>query len=204
MTTTENGVSDSTLKIKAIHTPAGGIGTVSFAERNITIKKIVYPTSGTLNGSETIEQQENYSLNLSPIGFNGSYSTAWSINGNGASLVELLTTNNSSCTIKVNTFANDVSFNIVATVTPTGKTPFTVLKTVTILSANIAISSTVNPNAMSKLYAAGLCSNPQYMYKSEAAAVTDLGTLLKGMTDSSGSFFEWFTGLTSLGKSMFL
>ena len=203
LTTTENGISDSTLKIKAMHTPAGGIGVVSFAERNITIKKIVYPSSGTLNGSETIEQQENYSLNLSPIEFNGSYSIAWSITGDGASSVELLNTNNSSCTIKVNTFANDVSFNIVATVTPTGKTPFAVLKTVTILSANIAVSSTVNPDAMSKLYAAGLCSNSQYMYKSEAAAVTDLGILLKGMTDSNGSFLKWFTRLTSLGYQCF-
>lgn len=203
LTSTENGLSDSTLVITVVYYPHAG-GQDFTAQHTLIVRKKIYPTSGTITGKaylDVINIPEAYTLNLLPEGHNSGYSATWSLTGDLASSVQLLTSNNTNCTLRLLNLPMDaVSFNLVATVTPTGQSPFTVTKLIGVFNPNIAIFASTNPSAMAKLYAAGLCSSSEYMTKTEAAAVTSIDSLA-GMTDSSADFLKWFTNLTTIGNT---
>lgn len=66
------------------------------------------------------------------------------------------------------------------------------------------ITSESNPAVLSVLYANGLCANEGYMSYTEAAAVTDIGTIFQGNTEiTSFDEFKYFTGVTELKINAF-
>ena len=71
-------------------------------------------------------------------------------------------------------------------------------------SSDIIMTSTSNPQVLAVCHAQGWCSNPNYMTKSEAEAVTSIGTVFRDNTAITHfDEFEYFTGVTSLASYAF-
>ena len=68
----------------------------------------------------------------------------------------------------------------------------------------IIITSISNAPLMAICYAQNWCANADYMLKSEAEAVTDIGIVFRDNTTvSTFNEFKYFTGVTSLGQRAF-
>ena len=68
----------------------------------------------------------------------------------------------------------------------------------------IIMTSTSNPEVLAVCYAQGWCASPDFMLKSEAEAVTDIGTAFYQNTSITHfNEFVYFTGITSLPSSGF-
>lgn len=68
----------------------------------------------------------------------------------------------------------------------------------------IIMTSTSNPEVMAVCYAQGWCANAKYMTASEAAAVTDIGTVFYNKNNITHfEELEFFTGITAIAASGF-
>lgn len=62
----------------------------------------------------------------------------------------------------------------------------------------VIMTSTSNPEVLAICYAQGWCASPDFMLKSEAEAVTDIGNAFRGSSIVHFNEFEFFTGVTTL------
>lgn len=201
LTTIEDENADHKIVIKAMHYPANSDSELygRSALFEITSKKTIYSTSGRIIGNPTIKQDTSFTLVLGPGNYNGDYATEWEMTGdsivNGD--VSLENATNFSVMVKYN---NQVVFegcNLIAHVTNKNGTTHDVILPVTITDASVLMTSTSNPEVMAICYSAGWSSwtSPEYpdakidpenvMYTWQAHAVTDIGTVFRGGTDSA-------------------
>ena len=77
LTTIEDENDDHAITVKAIHNPKNVDGSVNYqvASYDITSKKVIYATSGSITGDTTIKKDTRLYLNLLPDDFNGDYTT---------------------------------------------------------------------------------------------------------------------------------
>ena len=114
--------------------------------KNIALRKIIRPTSLSINGDGTIYYKDythTYTLQVSPNNVNVTYSTNWSLSN--TTNVQIVSSTNTSCTIKVlkETSTSNVSFTLSATVKTTDG-----VTTVT-QSKNITLAKVVRPTSLS-------------------------------------------------------
>lgn len=216
LTSTENGYSDSTLTIRAMHRPTTGSSV--YVEKKLKIKKRIYPSNITINGSTRLNnEQETYTWSSSTTGITGDYRVEWELTGNILEYANIETFNKERCIIrKTQDAAEEVTGVLTVKIVKNvnGSTASSATKTVLCLNPDILMTKTSNPEAMSCMWQAGLCANENYMTKTEAGAVTDID-LQPGTTYSTSIFnkygsnirnfdeFEYFTLLKTIPISLF-
>ena len=79
LTSTENGLADSTLVIRAVHTST--TGATIFVDSTLKILMLTYPTSLSISGDSAVEDGETYTLTVSPTSYTGTPSFVWTLTG---------------------------------------------------------------------------------------------------------------------------
>lgn len=221
LTTTENGHSDATITLFAQYISTSG--KISSGSKQVTIKKRTYPTSSDISNSIkgnreilNIGDTNTYTFELDTSKFTGRFTNEikWEFTGDLATYAEITYKLNNICKITLNSEVPEVS---------TGTLKLTLTKfiggeisgiiAINSKNENIAISKTTNPYVMQAFYKAGLAANENFMTKTECASVID-----NDITKDNGFFvnyvgqhdiitfdeFQYFTGLQSIPKSMFM
>ena len=109
--------------------------TVLTATKSIALQKIIRPTGVSINGDSTIYYKgytHTYNVAVTPNDVNVTYSTSWKLSS--TSNVEIASSNNSSCTLKVkNEVSSNTTITLTATVTTSdGVTTVSGTKTITL------------------------------------------------------------------------
>ena len=216
LTSVENGYSDSTLTIRAMHRPTSGSSV--YVEKQLKIKKRIYPSSITINGSTRLNnEQETYTWSSSTTGITGDYRVEWELTGDILEYANIETFNKERCIIRktqdaVEEVTGVLTVKIIKNVN--GSTASSATKTVVCLNPDILMTKTSNPEAMSCMWQAGLCANENYMTKTEATSIAEID-LQPGTSYSTSIFykygrsiktfdeFEYFTLLESVPANLF-
>lgn len=209
MTTTENGYADSTLSVRAIHIPTQGVAVHS--DKEITIKKRIYPSNVTINGNANLNVELNkFSWSCSDSGVTGEVRTEWALSGDITGYAEMYSQDGNTCVVKktldsIETIEGTLTAKLYSVTT--GALKKTVTKAITVLNPDIIMTKVTNPEVLAIMYANGLCANESYMTRNEAASVADI-QFNSGTTESTSIFYnkgikyfdelEYFTGLTSI------
>lgn len=209
LTTTENGYSDSTLSVRAIHIPTQGVAVHS--DKEITIKKRIYPSNVTINGNANLNVELNkFSWSCSDSGVTGEVRTEWVLSGTITGYAEMYSQDGNTCVVKktldsIETIEGTLTARLYSVTT--GALKKTVMKAITVLNPDIIMTKVTNPEVLAIMYANGLCANENYMTRNEAASVADI-QFNSGTTASTSIFYnkgikyfdelEYFTGLTSI------
>ena len=207
LTTTE-GAGNRTLTISATAITDSGTKT---KDLTVTLKARVYPSSSqtTIDGSsDLVSTRTTYQLAFSASGITGDMVATWTLSGLDG-YAEIESYNDSSCVVKK---LAEASTHVQGTLSCALKkrynnsSLFTVTKTIDVYNENIAEGDT---GIVTALYNAGLCANPGYITKDEAALVT-ADDLQPGTSASTSIFysqarniksfngFKYFTGVTKL------
>ena len=209
LTTTENGYADSTLSVRAIHIPTQGVAVHS--DKEITIKKRIYPSNVTINGNANLNVELNkFSWSCSDSGVTGEVRTEWELSGDITGYAEMYSQDGNTCVVKktldsIETIEGTLTAKLYSVTT--GALKKTVTKAITVLNPDIIMTKVTNPEVLAIMYANGLCANENYMTRNEAASVADI-QFNSGTTESTSIFYnkgikyfdelEYFTGLTSI------
>ena len=206
--TTKEGAGNRTLTIRVTAITDSGTKT---KDLTVTIKERVYPSSSqtTIDGpSDLVSTRTTYQLAFSVSGITGDMVATWTLSGL-AGYAEIESYNDSSCVVKK---LAEVSTHVEGTLSCALKkrynnsSLFTVTKTIDVFNENVAESDI---GIVTALYNAGLCANPGYITKEEAALVT-ADDLQPGTSISTSIFspqhsqtksfngFKYFTGITTL------
>ena len=211
--TTREGAGNRTLTIRVTAITDSDTKT---KDLTVTIKARVYPSSSqvTIDGpSDLVLTRTTYQLAFSVSGITGDMVATWTLSGL-AGYAEIESYNDSSCVVKK---LAEASTHVQGTLSCVLKkrynnsSLFTVTKTIDVFNENIA---EIDTGIVTALYNAGLCANPDYITKDEAALVTadDLqpGTyastsIFYSQRSSIKSFngFKYFTGVTSIKDTTF-
>ena len=216
LTSVENGYSDSTLTIRAMHRPTTGSSV--YVEKQLKIKKRIYPSSITIEGSTRLNnEQETYTWSSSTTGVTGDFRVEWELTGNILEYANIETFNKERCIIrKTQDAAEEVTGVLTVKIVKNvnGSTASSATKTVICLNPDILMTKTSNPEAMACMWQAGLCANENYMTKTEASSITDID-LQPGTSYTTSIFyqygkniktfdeFEYFTLLESVPQNCF-
>ena len=211
--TTMEGMGNRTLTIRVIAITNSGTKTKDLA---VTVKARVYPSSSqtTMSGSSKLEStRTTYQLSFSVSGITGDMVATWTLSGMEG-YAEIESYDNSSCVVKkLAETSNLVQGTLSCALKKryNNASLFTITKTISIVNELVAETDT---GIVTALYNAGLCANPNYITKDEAAMVTDVD-LQPGTTQSTCIFypqrsniksfdgFKYFSGVTSLGNYCF-
>ena len=212
LTTTE-GIGNRTLTIRVIANTDSGS---KVKDLTVTVKSRVYPSSSrtTISGSSKLEStRTTYQLVFSESGITGDMVATWTLSGLDG-YAEIESHDDSSCVVKKLT---ETSTLVQGTLSCTLKKRynnanlFTVTKNIEIVNELVAETDT---GIVTALYNAGLCANPNYITKEEAALVTDVD-LQPGTSQSTSIFypqqrkiksfdgFKYFIGVTSIKDRTF-
>lgn len=192
----------------------------------LTMNNYVYPTASntTMAGTTTpTDEPFEYTWESSITGNVGPIEVEWSLDEYLAPYFEIQSQEWSSergyygnCIIQK---VNDVEFfakgsvQLTITYSNSGQKFTLIGETITVLGADVLMTTDTNPAVMQVMYNNGLAANAQYMTKDEAAAVKDNQFNPSG--SSTGSIFynnqditsfnelEYFTGLTQLDAYTF-
>lgn len=213
LSSTENGVSDSTLTIQAIHTPKKGA--VLQATATLTIKQRIYPTSITIEGEANPSGESTAYKWASSVNVTGDMIAEWSLTGDITNYRQIQTSDTQTCILSaigsLTSFADSavgelsltlkkrVDNSIVASAT----------KRLLLLDPNVIMTSDTNPEVMEIMYNNGLAANAEYMTRDEAELVT--ANDIKSGTNSifyntkikTFDEFKYFINVTSISGSMF-
>lgn len=223
LTTTENGIADSTLTIKSIYisTTTGASTTTT---KDIKIKKRIYPTAAQLSNLlvgtkelETAGETTTISVDLSGYPSARIASYEWGLTAEEEGYFEIVSQLNNTCKIKLlQEVADVISATLSLTITKVVGGTITGTTTIAAKNENIAISAKTNPYVMQAFYKAGLAANENYMTKIECALVTDddLATVnsqcfwyryIGNLMYSIYSFdeFQYFTNITKVPNYFF-
>lgn len=118
LTTTENGLADGVIYVRAIYTTEKGQSTYDTA--TVNVKKRIYPSSSSivLKGASTISKEETYSWSSTNANVSGVMVVNWSLSGAGfdGGYVSIESANDSSCVVKMHKAA-EPNESIYATLT---------------------------------------------------------------------------------------
>ena len=213
LTTTE-GAGNRTLTIRVTAITDSGTKT---KDLTVTIKERVYPSSSqtTIDGpSDLVSTRTTYQLAFSVSGITGDMVAVWTLSGL-AGYAEIESYNDSSCVVKKLAEASTLAQGTLSCALKkryNNSSLFTVTKTIDVFNENIAESDT---GIVTALYNAGLCANPSFITKDEAALVT-ADDLQSGTSASTSIFysqrssiksfngFKYFTGVTTIKDYTFL
>ncbi len=213
LTTTENGNSDSSLKVRVQFIPEEG--DFIFVTKDIVVKKRIYPSTSQLSisGSTMISSPETYTLQCSATNITGDYIVEWALGGDIASVAVIENATNSSCVV----LPEEVMTAVAGTISATARKRYN-NSTIGTVSLNIsAVNDTIaetDAGVCAALYAAGLCANEGYITKDEARLIT-AEDLQPGQSESTSVFyaqrkniksfdgFKYFTGVLELGDHLF-
>lgn len=197
LTTTETG-STRTVTVVATHYPTQGAA--SYAEMQVRINKLVYPTGGTIEGPAIVDGTEEYALTLEPEGITGPYTVEWSLEGEAVDegYIYLRSQNGTRCAVGSNSVSAEIkNATLKAVINPNKGSDITVTKALQVIKEGVIMTSLSNPEAMTICYDQGWCMSPDYMLEEEAAAVTDIGTVFYDKVTHFDEF-QYFTGVTQL------
>lgn len=209
LTTIEDEAEDHTIVIKAIHTPANNDSTtVRIANFEITSKKVIYATGGSIVGNATIRQigkDTIFNLELTPFDYNGDYTTEWNLTGDSSANGNVIfsDTSNSSVTIR---YIEKVIFEsciLSAHVINKNGTVCDIELPITITDESVLMTSTSNPEVISICYAQGWCKSPDVMYKVEAQIVSSIGNVFQNSKIKTFNELAEFTNITELSNQAF-
>lgn len=101
LTSTENGEADSTFVIRAVHTST--TGATVFVDSTLKILMITYPTSLSISGNSTVNDNDTYTLTVSPTNYTGSPKFVWTLTGAAADagLIAIKEQSASQCVIQL-------------------------------------------------------------------------------------------------------
>ena len=171
LTTTENGNSDSSLKIRVQFIPEDG--DFILVTKDIVEKRRIYPSTSQLSisGATMLSAPETYTLQCSATNITGDYIVEWALGGDIASVAVIENATNSSCVVLPETVMGAVAGTISATARKRYNN-----STIGTFSLNIsAVNDTIaeaDAGVCAALYAAGLCANEGYITKDEARLIT--------------------------------
>ena len=205
LTTTE-GMGNRTLTIRVTAITDSGTKVKDLA---VNVKARVYPSSSqaTISGSSKLESaRTSYQLSFSVSGITGDMVATWTLSGMDG-YAEIESYDNSSCVVKKLAEASTLVQGTLSCALKkryNNSNLFTVTKTINIVNELVAETDT---GIVTALYNAGLCANPTYITKEEAALVT-ADDLQPGTAYNSSIFypqsskiksfdgFKYFTGVT--------
>ena len=180
-------------------------------DTSVSVKARKYPTSSetSIVGSANIESAtETYNLVFTTQGITGEMSATWTLTGFD-DYAEIESSDDTSCVIKRLQVTNGVlsgTLSCKLTKKSTGATLFTATKTIGMRNENIAET---DAGICKALYDAGLCADPTFITKEEAANIT-AEQLQPGTTANTSIFyaqrtniksfdgFKWFTRVTKV------
>ena len=214
LTSVENGNSDSTLTIKAIHKPTQG--TPVSVEKQLTIKCRTYPSRVTIEGSNAVNQATQ-TYKVGKYDSNGVYYCEWELSGDITNYVEIESKDNTQCMLKRKAESMDL---IDGTLKLTVKKKYnnavaaTATMGLSIMKEGVIMTKTTNAPVLEAMFKAGLCASADYMTKEEAERVIaeDLnptgnfgGSIFNNYRSKITHFeeFEYFTGVTSIEDYVF-
>lgn len=179
------------------------------------IKDPTYASTATIAGSKSLYATREYRYTLSPLTANGelpigSYSVAWSVDGEAYSQyvesTRVVDGNQLEFAIRMNSSQPEVSsqMTIHATITNHDGTSVSVSYDVLALNETVIMTRDSNPVVMAICYEQGWATDEFAMKKVQAESVTSLGYAFSGVS-SSFEFpeFVYFTGVTSINASAF-
>ena len=207
LTTTEYGYGRTVVVRAVVVTDSGS----KIMDTSVSVKARKYPTSSetSIVGSANIESAtETYNLVFSTQGITGEMSATWTLTGFD-DYAEIESSDDTSCVIKRLQETNGVlsgTLSCKLTKKSTGATLFTATKTLGMRNENIAET---DAGICKALYDAGLCADPTFITKEEAANIT-AEQLQPGTTVNTSIFyaqrtniksfdgFKWFTRVTKV------
>lgn len=201
LTSVENGKSDSTLTIRAMHRPTTGSSV--YVEKQLKIKKRIYPSNITIEGSTRLNnEQETYTWSSSTTGITGDYRVEWELTGDILEYANIETFNKERCIIRktqdaVEEVTGVLTVKIIKNVN--GSTASSATKTVLCLNPDILMTKTSNPEAMACMWQAGLCANENYMTKTEAGSITEVD-LQPGTSQSTSIFYKYGSSIKTFDE----
>lgn len=208
LATTENGALDSTLSVRAIHTPTQGVAV--YADKKITIKTRIYPSNVTINGNANLNVElNNFSWSCSDSGVTGEVRTEWSLSGDITGYAEMHSQSGNTCVVRktldsIETIEGTLTAKLYSATK--GNLIKTVTKAITVLNPDIIMTKVTNPKVLAIMYANGLCANESYMTRTEAASVADvhfnpgigMNSIFYRREIRNFDELEYFTGLKSI------
>jgi hypothetical protein len=207
LTTTEYGYGRTVVVRAVVVTDSGS----KVMDTSVSVKARKYPTSSetSIVGSANIESAtETYNLVFTTQGITGEMSATWTLTGFD-DYAEIESSDDTSCVIKRLQVTNGVlsgTLSCKLTKKSTGATLFTATKTIGMRNENIAET---DAGICKALYDAGLCADPTFITKEEAANIT-AEQLQPGTTANTSIFyaqrtniksfdgFKWFTRVTKV------
>lgn len=217
LTTTENGVSTSTLNVKATLTPTDGSAVLT-ATTSIVVAKRVYPTNATINGSgNLLEGSRTYTWSTTTANVNGNMVAEWVLSGDATTVAEIVEQDVDKCVIgdiSAPTELLDGVLTLTLKKVVDGTTVTTATMEVQAIMEGVIITSKTNAPIQRVLYAAGLVANETYTLKEEAEAIT-AEQLQPGSSAGTSIFyseysnirnfreFKYFTGVLYVPERLF-
>ena len=182
---------------------------------NFTVKDPTYASRATISGNKSLYNNIEYKFVLDPrtnrdLAPIGTYNVTWSLSGEAASsYVESYRVNPDNQLeffVTMNQYQPEISskMTVIAEISNHNGTNVEARYDVLALNETVIMTSDSNPTAMRICYEAGWAVNADAMKKSQAEAVTNLGTRFQNVSETF-SFPElvYFTGLENLPENAF-
>ena len=211
LTTTE-GTGSRTLTIRVTAITDSG---TKIKDLTVTVKARVYPSSSqvTISGSSKLESKTTYQLAFSTSEITGDMVATWTLSGMDG-YAEIESYNDSSCVVKKIAEASTLVQGTLSCALKkryNNASLFTITKTIEVVNELVAETDT---GIVTALHNAGLCANPNYITREEAALVTD-SDLQPGTSQETSIFypqraniksfdgFKYFKNVTRIKKMCF-
>lgn len=207
LTSTENGLSDSTLTIRAMHRSTDG--KVVYTDKSLKIVKRIYPSSVTIQGPVNPNKESNqYTWSTPTSGVNGAYTAEWALSGDIVGYARISHSSNSMCTVvpiqqPLTMVSGKITLSIKRNVD--SAVMAAAYMDLNMLNENVIMTNVTNPEVMAIMYANGLAANEEYMTKEEAESVVDTDLQSSNTNYTTSIFynkriktfeeFEYFTGV---------
>lgn len=210
--TYESPNGDMTVIVMVTLNTLGDGSKVSYVD--LLIKNPTYAVDAELSGERNLYMGNTYNFDLVGITSDnklplGTHDVVWSLEGEGLTYVANTAVTNNTLSIQIvsnNQPESYSSINLSAVYTnhDSGSTVIEKAYTLLVLNENVIMTNETNPVVMSICNANAWAANAAVMLKSEAEAVTSIGTAFSNI-NATFSFKElkYFTGLTSLAENAF-
>ncbi|MBD5384903.1 leucine-rich repeat protein [bacterium] len=170
-------LSDTSITLIGKFKPVDGL--MSVVRKTVSLIKINYPTSLTLQGATEIFKKSviPYTLTIGKHDEDASFRIEWTLTGDAANkgLMELGTTNETMANVVVKALEeSSCVLTAKALRNSDDRVLYTRSLTIKTYVGNIILTRADNPTIMSICYQQGWAANPAYMTEEEASEVTDI------------------------------
>lgn len=217
LTADENTSADRTVTVRGTLIVAGG--GLQSDELTVTVKKLVYPASVSIQGDAQVEGEKTYTWTTPTEGINVDMTAEWVLSGDIFSYVSFKSRSLNSCVLRVDSEPMVATGTLTLTLkkASNGAILCTDTKSLSCQNSNIAFTSTTHPRLMALMYSKGFAAHSNYMEKWECALLT-AADLQPGSSQASSIFyadsnfrscnenmdvFQYFVGLTELPEYLF-